>query len=80
MPTKPSSRGIYATRLEDKRNMLIDCNIGDGETIHTANDFLRDKTYLSFSVESPNNPKIQAIIQNLMTTVGSDHPIFSKWW
>ena len=36
--------------------------------------------YLNFSVASPINAKIIAIIQNRITIVDSAHPFFSKWW
>ena len=36
--------------------------------------------YLNFSVANPISAKIIDMIQNLMTTVDSAHPFFSKWW
>ena len=36
--------------------------------------------YLSFNVASPIIAKIIEIIQNLITTVDSGQPFFSKWW
>ena len=36
--------------------------------------------YLSFSVAKPIIAKMIEIIQNLITTVDSGQPFFSKWW
>ena len=36
--------------------------------------------YLNFNVANPTKAKIMAIIQNLITTVDSAQPFFSKWW
>jgi len=35
-------------------------------------------SYLNFNVASPARPRMQAMIQKRMTTVGSDQPSFSK--
>ena len=35
--------------------------------------------HLNFKVANPINAKIIAIIQNLITTVDSAQPFFSKW-
>ena len=50
----------------------------DGDVLFGEWNGVDQPLYLSFRVDRPNSARIKAMIQNRMTMVDSDQPIFSK--